>query len=353
MSCSASVYTLRDVPKENKTSKGPGFYTPRAQADSCCCNMALNAFKAILLKYKTRGRSGQSKPFPKEDLLPYTAATAVETSTEQFTEASYFTAAEQRNLTQSILNGNDVRQSQSIVHCASEGDAQAVWLMLQREVNIETRERVGATDPGITALEATAKQGHLLICQILLDHAALLNPVSASSTALFTAIKGADHPYRRFGHGPSPHRAATVRYLLQAGADPNCHFQSYDCFSALQAAAKLGEVEIGSILIAHGALIDAYEPRYGSALQTAIAGGHTEFVYLLLEKGANCNQPANPRGTGLALAAFNDKHPYSTTAPMERLMHRLLDLGADVNLEGGTLRSALQAAVLYSSKDII
>lgn len=291
--------------------------------------------------------SGETTLHPQDAKIPTTTSEGPSDISSEL----YFTAIERRKLTNTLNSGKDVRDKFSFVECAQLGNAQTVWLMLQRGIDVETRTECPQAR---SALEAAAESGYLRICRILLDHGAVLNPVSAHSTALQAAIESTEFDISSyFGHKETHStKKEVVKFLLEAGADPNCQFNSHFSFNPLQAAAREGDVVIGEMLVAHGAQLDLYHPKYGSALQTAIQCGQTDFVDFLLLRSANLNQPALPFGSCLALAASSNNRK-GNYAPMGGLVHDLLDLGADVNNDGGKLGSALQAAVNRCNKDTI
>ena len=78
-------------------------------------------------------------------------------------------------------------------------------------------------------------------------------------------------------------RTETVERLLAAGGDPN----SVDAggYSALQAAAENGHLEIVEMLVAHGADV-GYSSEGNSALDLALAAGHANVVEFLRAHGA-------------------------------------------------------------------
>lgn len=201
-----------------------------------------------------------------------------------------------------------------------------------------------------TALQAAAGGGHVDIVQLLLDHRAEINAWDyCLGTALQTAAvegyvdvvellldNGADataktgmslHTHRRLP--PSPTRSPLGMQFLSrqtqegpclAGSGENittsggrlrrCRDRrsptgkeilirgmmrdlythgSADCnFTALHGAAANGHAAVASILIKHGADINAIHNE-GTALQLAIDRGHNDVVELLLKHGADAN----------------------------------------------------------------
>ena len=76
--------------------------------------------------------------------------------------------------------------------------------------------------------------------------------------------------------------SVAVRSLLASGADVNAHGGMYG--SALQAAAAGGHTEIAQLLVDQDADVNAQGGMYGSALQAAAVGGKTEIAQVLVDK---------------------------------------------------------------------
>jgi ankyrin repeat protein len=90
-----------------------------------------------------------------------------------------------------------------------------------------------------------------------------------------------------------------VRARLDRGADPNLSVQG-DGNPLIM--AREGHVEIVTLLLDRGAMIDEIVPEDENPLIQASAEGRLETVKLLLARGANVNARAwsasSPRGTG-------------------------------------------------------
>ena len=79
------------------------------------------------------------------------------------------------------------------------------------------------------------------------------------------------------------------------------------------------------VLLNAGADVNVQGGAHGNALNSAIAGGHTNLAETLLAEGADVNAPAGPYGNALELAASD---------PDRRLVQHLLDAGADIERVG-------------------
>jgi ankyrin repeat protein len=180
-----------------------------------------------------------------------------------------------------------------------------------------------------------------------------------------------------------------VRLLLTNGCDPNAHTEEYA--SALQYAAWVGEHDIIELLLANGADVNApgkaYHPEHlgvlkdeedvedldhFSVLEAACAGGHTESVHLLVERGADVTayggralHAASWAGDdnavkllldkGAAINAQVAKHGSALCVASRlgdiKIVRLLIAHGADVNGHGGEYGNPLRAALSNDCKD--
>jgi ankyrin repeat protein len=124
-----------------------------------------------------------------------------------------------------------------------------------------------------------------------------------------------------------------VSFLLKHGADPNKAGGEFGY--PLQAAAYKGAHEVITVLLSHGSDINAIGGRFGTALQAACTNGSFETASLLLENGADLNIEDGLFGTALQATAFHG--PF-------QLLKELIDRGAKLNTSCGYYGSPLQAA---------
>ncbi|KAB8229928.1 uncharacterized protein BDW43DRAFT_287342 [Aspergillus alliaceus] len=87
-----------------------------------------------------------------------------------------------------------------------------------------------------------------------------------------------------------------------------------------------------------------HDGYYGSALQAAIAGGHTKMVQLLLDLGADVNAKGGKYGFALQAAAWHGK---------KEIVRILLRHGANVHAQGGRYGNARRAAEKVGSTSIM
>ncbi len=169
------------------------------------------------------------------------------------------------------------------------------------------------------------------------------------------------------------HNAAEItRLLLEHGADVNVAGDVSDVFgpqSPLMLAAQQNGVALGRRLLELGADPDRFADNDGeNALHYAASRGHTEFVSLLLEHGANPFARSAPydEKTALEFAIrgkhwgtaellyrhWNQSNPNALGSPVHALaglgdmrrLEALLDSGASVELRDGAGRTALHWA---------
>lgn len=129
--------------------------------------------------------------------------------------------------------------------------------------------------------------------------------------------------------------------------DPNDPYLGDDEYGfPLHAAADNGHILVTALLLERGANVKAQGFQLGTALHFAVFRGHVYIAALLLAWGADVNAMSNTEekftATPLEVAAASGQ---------TQCVEYLLSQGADVNLSGGTLGSALHAAA-SSSKSL-
>ncbi|KAF9050900.1 ankyrin repeat-containing domain protein [Rhodocollybia butyracea] len=242
------------------------------------------------------------------------------------------------------------------------------------------------------ALQAAAKGGNQAIVKLLLETGADVNaPGPSNGTALQQAVthnheaivrllleKGAEVNAQSGQYGNALQAAAILgsetifNLLLKNGAEVNAQGGRHG--SALQGAAVNGNKTIINILLEKGAEVNAQGGKYGNALNAAAYSGHADIVRLLFEKGAEMNLNAQSRsnrnplhgaatrgdeaigfffGTALYEAASSGHGRGAAGSGHETVVRLLLEMGADVNAQGGTHGNALQAAAFNGNETIV
>lgn len=115
--------------------------------------------------------------------------------------------------------------------------------------------------------------------------------------------------------------------------------------SVLALGAAYGGADIVRLLLDHGAEIDNPSRTSHQTLKGAASANDIDTVRLLLQHGAEVNAQEPPRESTLSAAAHDGSH---------ELVSTLLDYGADANVGdmwGGPLRAAIAGSLLYWGKD--
>ncbi|KAJ4854325.1 ankyrin repeats (3 copies) domain-containing protein [Trichoderma breve] len=167
-----------------------------------------------------------------------------------------------------------------------------------------------------------------------------------------------------------------VKILLEKRIDVDAHEGLFG--TALQTAAAGGGGEVVKTLLQKGAKINAQGGFFNTALQAAASEGHSEVVSILLEaKGANIDAQGGIYGTALQAAAaegnydavamlleeeahidaqggiFNTALQAAASGGHKKIVTMLLKKGANINAQGGFYGTALQAAAAKGEKDIV
>ncbi|UKZ92911.1 uncharacterized protein TrAFT101_007843 [Trichoderma asperellum] len=268
----------------------------------------------------------------------------------------------------------------ALQHAAYKGVFDMVWGLLDEGANINgegsmvkaaehARRKIYDDREYCFALQAAALGGHLEIVKLLINKGAEINAICKEcGSALHAAAKGNHLDVMKFlvGHGADIYArsrmggsvlASSVRdsqdqcfhFLLSEGA-----LKQDDGETALIKAASLHRWDLCYLLLDQGASVNAFTPNrnFGSPLQAAcreswLAITETkftefiEFIEHLLDLGADINAQGGEAGNALQTACRLNNIS---------LVKILLDKGADVNALDRHDRNALQAS-LYALRD--
>jgi ankyrin repeat protein len=119
--------------------------------------------------------------------------------------------------------------------------------------------------------------------------------------SLFSVSHAADHNDRMHA-AVEKNDVAKVRTLLSLKTNPNQRKDTRASPTFLTQAARLGHVEIVSLLIASGADVNSLDGDAMTPLMHASWNGHLKVVELLLNSGALVNEEAKWGDTALAFA---------------------------------------------------
>ncbi|KAF7974001.1 hypothetical protein HWV62_13619 [Athelia sp. TMB] len=282
----------------------------------------------------------------------------------------------------------EIKSTPPLYYASLLGMQEVVKEILSRGEDVQVRG-----GPCDNALQAASYHGHEEVVRILLEHGAHVNTHGGKySNALRAAFHGghinvvrlllehdADVTVREEHEGTLLQEAARhddlaiVQLLLEHGVDANAPAGPKG--TALQIASGGGEIDIVRLLLEHGADANAPAGPEGTALEAVISWADPDklrrkcelgnryrlglpgtnaspaleasrrgcaIVRLLLERGADVNAPAGPKGTALQIASGCDEID---------IVRLLLEHGADANAPAGPEGTALQAVISWAHPD--
>ena len=183
-------------------------------------------------------------------------------------------------------DGRDEDLSSPLIAAALVGD-----LMTARSLLQGGRNKNKATNFGRTAMWYAARNGHLEIVRLLVEHGADTEKGGniEDGTPLWIASSE--------GH------LAIVRYLWEQGADKNAIGQSGD--TILGTASLNGHLPVVTYLVEQGADMEEVDNGGHTSLHNASMRGHVDVARHLLEQGADRDKAENCGYTSLHYAAQN------------------------------------------------
>ena len=242
---------------------------------------------------------------------------------------------------------------------ATDGSTALHWAVYRNNLALVDRLLDAGADPtlatkfGMRPLALAAENGNAALIERLVKAGADSNRASlGGETALMTAARGAD--------------ASVLKVLLANGADPNAREKTRDQTPLMWAAAE-GNTAAIKVLLEAGADVSARSSELKAfhendfvagrlndnlserlpmftPLQFAVRGGHIEATRMLLDAGANVNDPAPNGALPLHIAILN--------AHWE-LAAFLVDRGADVDAEAPGGRPLHQIASVRAAKVLV
>lgn len=173
-----------------------------------------------------------------------------------------------------VLPGDEFRRLE-ITYSADEyakragmGDAYVVGLFLEKGMDVDSRDKNGAT-----ALMRAAENGHVKVVKLILSKKADTNATDKNGyTALMVAAEG--------------RHVETIKALVSAGADVNEKNPKRGTTALMIASAK-GNADSVEALIKGGADVNAIDNNGYTALMLAAEKGHMGIVKKLVESGAD------------------------------------------------------------------
>ncbi len=237
---------------------------------------------------------------------------------------------------------------------AYKGDTEKVLSLLEKGVNVNTKDKDGNTALILASLSGRDIQtvrvllanGADVNAKNKKNHTALIYSASNKKADIASALleKGADINHQDDNGYSALIMAAAVEYrleplkvLLSKGA--NVELKDNDGETALIKAAGVGSIEMVRALLEKGANVTVANEKGDTPLPKAAALGKAEIVKLLLEKGANVNARNEKGETSLMLTRDKD-----TT-------NLLLANGAEINARDEKGATALMYAAQWGAME--
>jgi ankyrin repeat protein len=268
-------------------------------------------------------------------------------------------------------NAADAEGTTPLIWAAHNGDSEIGKLLISAGANVKAVNRYG-----VSAITEAATLGDAAMIEALLKAGADPNSTYAAGetplmlaarTGSVTAVKllidhgagvnGADEfkGYTPLMFAATENQPEVAKLLIERGANVNAPSRRFifgDLKSAsggalmeraeggmtpLQYAAREGNVEVGKVLIAAGADVNAPEPQYDfTPLLIAIYNGKYDFASLLIENGAKVNDGSLYMAVELRnMDTYSNRpNPPETdrTLTATDIINRLLARGADPNV---------------------
>ncbi|PNP49006.1 hypothetical protein THARTR1_10257 [Trichoderma harzianum] len=183
-------------------------------------------------------------------------------------------------------------------------------------------------------LEEAAAYGNMATLELLLNYGAKTNALAGKlESPLLIALWGG--------------RLNALKLLFNYGADVNSPFDKAEYMSVelLPGDGELYSADCLRFLFDNGAGVNMNDnSSLATALHIALHFDFIEASLLLIDRGADVNELVEGYGYPLHSAIFaSDNYPEDDV-----LLGCLLDRGADLNSQGGTYNTALQAACIKS-----
>ena len=230
-------------------------------------------------------------------------------------------------------------RNDTVLHCAAaKGLRHSVELLLAQGADVNAANKCGETP-----LFEAVRNGHADVAQLLLSKRADANVTGPSGwTSLFWAVQrddmkivklllreGADvNAKNRAGHTPCDLAVTRgneeVAELLKTTALP---VQAAGALPTLHEAARDGQLDVVTDLLAQGADVNAKDPSGATALHYSAMRGHEEIAKVLLANGADVNSTDEANRTAL---------DFATTARQPKIVEMLLaEEGVKIDVRDG------------------
>ncbi|PNP43866.1 hypothetical protein TGAMA5MH_04149 [Trichoderma gamsii] len=259
----------------------------------------------------------------------------------------------------------------SLMHAAWFGYNDSMTLLLEHGAALEeVYDGDDEDQKGWTALTCAASHAPKDTIRILAEHGADFKHVSDKGVPILHVAAQEDdalaalmeYPSRLDvnqvdGDGKSALHYTNVSFynvklLVNSGININIQEKTRGD-TPISLAAYTGNLERAKYFIKHGANIHLGSPCDGAAIHQACRLSHMDVVKFLVENGANVDQVINYGPCGTPLQAACLQFAVGENRIVDEVVDYLLDHGADVNVEGGFVGSALHAAAYAATPKTI
>ncbi|XP_077121122.1 ankyrin repeat, SAM and basic leucine zipper domain-containing protein 1 isoform X3 [Ranitomeya variabilis] len=185
-----------------------------------------------------------------------------------------------------VTNSNE----DSLKNALTTGNVKLVESLLDSGINVDCSLRYGWTP-----LMYAAAAGNLAMVRLLLDKGANANFERDTFTVLMAACTA---------NASEEHIVKCVEFLLSRNVSPNVCCRKK--MTPVMHAASGGHTQVVTLLVAHGAAINAQDENGFTGLTWAAHSGHKNTVLKLLELGADIRLPTKTGNTAADIARENN-----------------------------------------------
>ena len=210
---------------------------------------------------------------------------------------------------------------------------------------------------GETALHTCARAGHVAAAKVLVARGAALNAGDSwrgQTPIMWAAAQGHGEMVSMLAEAGADvnARSGIIAWERQRTSEPRDKWLPPGGFTPLLFAAREGRVDAAKALIAAGADVSVVDPDRQSALVIALINGHFDVANLLIDKGADVNTPDKVGRTALWAAVDYSTPPQSNRPAPNPFDEEATSLDVIKNLlaHGARVDAPLTAQTPYRTK---